>query len=80
MRIGSGVNFDVEVKENEVATIQIFNIRGQIVYELSDIRQGSSTVNWHGRDNNNREVASGVYFYRLSSPSTHSVQRLVIIR
>ena len=80
MRIGSGVNFDVEVKENEVASLQIFNARGQIVYEVSDIQQGSRTVRWDGRDKNNRDVASGVYFYRLSSPSTHSVQRLVIIR
>jgi len=80
MRAGNTANFNVEVKENEVARLQIFNIRGQLVYEINDIQQGRSTVSWEGRDRNNVEVASGVYFYRFTSQSAHTVQRMVILK
>jgi hypothetical protein len=80
IRANTSANFDVEVKENEVAVLKIFNIRGQLVYERNDIKQGRHRIQWDGRDRNNREVGSGVYFYRLTSPSHHSVQRMVIIK
>jgi len=80
MRVGSVANFDVAVKDNEMATLQIFNIRGQLVFEFKDIQQGRRTLRWNGMDIQNREVSSGVYFYRLSSQTTNSVQRMVIVK
>jgi hypothetical protein len=80
MRVGSFANFDVAVKERELATLKIFNIKGQLVKEFNDIQQGSHKLEWNGRDLHNREVSSGVYFYRLISPSTNEVKRMVIIR
>ena len=79
MRVGAGTNFTVEIKENDVARLQIYNVRGQLVKEFSEIQQGSKSIFWDGRDQNNRAVASGVYFYRLSSPSANVVLRLVLI-
>jgi len=80
IRVGETTNFIVDVKENEIATLQMFNVRGQLVHEVVDIQQGNRKISWNGRDINNFEVASGVYFYRLSSPSTFIVQRMVIVR
>ena len=80
LRIGNIAHFDVEVKENEIAIMQIFNVRGQLVQQFSDIHPGRTTIKWNGRDSNDREVASGVYFYRLTSPSTYSVRRMMIIK
>ena len=80
MSVNDTANFNVGVKEGETATLMIFNIRGQLVHEIKDIAPGFHTLTWNGRDRNNREVANGVYFYRLSSQSTHSVRRMVIIK
>jgi len=78
--VRDNASFDVSVKEGEVATLRIFNIRGQLVREYDDIRTGVHKIQWDGRDTNNRHVASGVYFYKLTSPSANSVQRMVVVK
>jgi len=47
--------------------LQIFNLRGELVTTLIDraLDAGAHEQRWNGRDNFNRPVASGVYFYRL---------------
>ena len=80
MKSGSVASFDISVKENETANLQIFNIRGQLVHEVKNIRPGNRRINWNGLDRNNREVASGIYFYSLTSPSMHDVRRMVIVK
>jgi len=56
------------------------SIRGQLVREFADIRGGAHSIVWDRRDNSGREVGSGVYFYRLTSPSVDTVQRMVVIK
>ena len=74
------MSFQIDVKEGETAKLEIFNIRGQLVREYQEILPGNSMIEWNGRDKDNRDVASGIYFYRLTSPSVHSVRRMVIIK
>jgi len=78
--IGSVGNISVAVKEGETAVLRIFNIRGQIVKEFPTLSQGTHNVLWDTRDNNGREVGSGVYFYRLTGSSVDAVSRMVLIR
>jgi len=73
-------NFEVNVKENEVASLQIFNIRGQLINEITNIASGSHKKIWDGRDKNDNLLSSGIYFFRLNSASSHSVQRVVIVK
>ncbi len=49
------------------AEIRIFDIRGAVVRRVTGgvIPAGPATLRWAGRDNSGREVASGIYFYRL---------------
>jgi len=55
------------VKEPANVTLQIFNIRGELVRTLIDgeYTRGVHEKRWHGRDNTGNQVASGLYFYRL---------------
>ena len=55
------------VKEPTNVTLQIFNIRGELVRTLIDgeYNRGVHEKRWHGRDNTGNQVASGLYFYRL---------------
>ena len=52
----------------EVA-VQILNLRGQVVRTLAKGREvaGKHSVTWDGRDDFGRNLASGVYLYRLEA-------------
>jgi hypothetical protein len=47
--------------------IQIYNILGQKVRSLVDERQdpGHKMIHWDGKDDNGKEVSSGIYFCRI---------------
>jgi hypothetical protein len=47
--------------------IEIFNLKGQKIKNLKidNPKIGKNTVIWDGKDNNNRQVASGIYLYSL---------------
>jgi hypothetical protein len=55
-------------KEGHVQ-LKIVSLLGQTVSTLMDrqLMPGTYTVRWEGRDQNGRQVASGVYFYQLIS-------------
>lgn len=46
--------------------IEIYNIKGQKVkiFQL-EVKAGESSIVWNGKDENDKSVSSGVYFYRL---------------
>ena len=74
------ISFTME-KEGKVK-IEVFNIRGQRVTTLTDdiYSAGNHHVEWHGIDNNSRNVASGVYFYRMTTEDFSSVKRMVLMK
>jgi hypothetical protein len=50
-------------------TINIYNLKGQLVRQLVDsyLAPGSHKANWDGRNDGGSIVASGIYFYRITS-------------
>lgn len=62
--------------------IDIYNIKGQKIKTLikQDIQAGYHSVRWDGRDNQNREVANGIYFYVLKTEEQREVKKLVLMR
>lgn len=62
--------------------LDIYNIKGQLVKTLISTGQeaGLHKLTWDGRDMNNRNVASGVYFYRLSTPNGIQSKRMLLMR
>ena len=58
-------------------SLTIYNGLGQVAARLVDIRQdaGSYTVTWDAR-----EMASGVYYYRLESGGFSATKRLVLLK
>jgi len=73
-------NFDVDVKEGEVAQLSIYNIKGQIVKTYSSINPGNHKFMWNGKDANNNNCAAGIYFYKLSSPTYSSTKKMMYIK
>ncbi len=72
--------FNISVKENEIADLSIYNLKGQVVKIYKNIKSGKHTIAWNGKDKNGKEVASGVYLYRLKSKSVNKVKKMVIIK
>ncbi|MBC8525788.1 MAG: T9SS type A sorting domain-containing protein [Candidatus Cloacimonetes bacterium] len=55
------------LKEDCIVTINIYNLRGQLIRILVNKKKGKGfySVVWNGKDKNNKIVSSGIYFYRL---------------
>jgi xylose isomerase len=64
--------------------LEVFNLAGQQVATLVEGTQeaGTYAIHWDGRDDNGRQLASGVYLYRLRTGDGQQVEtrKLVIIR
>ena len=71
-------NLNAEVTEN--AEILIYNLKGQKVKKLLDIREQISVV-WNGKDENNASVKSGIYFYQLKvNGQTKVLNKMILMR
>ncbi|MCC7262050.1 MAG: carboxypeptidase regulatory-like domain-containing protein [Candidatus Latescibacteria bacterium] len=64
------------------AELAIYNLLGQRVATLVRGVQeaGSHVLQWNGRDDQGRELASGVYFYRLQAGAQVETRKLLLLR
>lgn len=76
------LDISYSLDQSDRASLKIYNILGQEVKTLFDRRHeaGSFAVKWDGRDNNRREVSSGIYYYRLSSGINSACKKITVIR
>lgn len=63
-------------------TLKVYNILGQVVNTLMDepLSAGSHSVMWDGKNAQGRDVASGVYFYRINAGGYESIQKMTLLR
>lgn len=74
--------FSFSLKEQSPAKLCVYNIKGQLVKTLVDdvMASGIHQVHWNGRDVNNRNVASGIYFYRLETKNYRETKRAILMK
>jgi hypothetical protein len=62
--------------------LSVFNLLGERVTTLADgkHRAGMHRVTWAGKDDNGRDLPSGVYFYRLSTSEKDITKRMILIK
>ena len=72
------------VREQGHVTLRIYNVAGQLVRTLvDDVRMplaGGYTARWDGRSRAGQPVASGVYFYKLSTRSFAKTKKMVLLK
>ncbi len=70
------------LKETSEVKLEIFNVKGQKVKTLlnNDLSAGEHTIKWNGRNDNNSEVGSGVYFYRLTTPDFSASKKMMLLK
>ena len=62
--------------------VDILDVSGRVVRHLVDEFQGEGRreVVWDGRDNEGRELSSGVYFYKLVTPESESTRKMLLLK
>jgi hypothetical protein len=73
------VNISFHLPRSQDCRIDIYNIKGQRVTSLHKglLASGNHSLQWHGKDANGRNVASGIYFARVKTP--HQAKSLKIM-
>ncbi len=75
------IQFALPVKGH--VSLKIYNVAGQLVKTLQDgvMDAGSHELTWDGSNNLGSNVASGVYFYKLSAGDNYeNMKKMVLLR
>jgi hypothetical protein len=75
------MRFRLTADATDVA-LRVFDAKGRLVRTLHDgsLAAGEHAFTWRGRDDEGREVASGVYFGRLVAGGEVDVRSMVLVR
>ncbi len=75
-------NINFELKQSENVVIDVYKIKGQFVSRVADNEFGSGrhSVLWNGRDQNNKQVSSGIYFYKMKSGTYTKTRKMILIK
>jgi hypothetical protein len=75
----TSARFALNLPENESYTISVYNLTGGHVQTIhGTISAGQKTAVWNLCDGNGSRVSSGVYLYRLTSPSGQATGKIVV--
>ena len=74
------IRFDLPVSDD--AEISIYNMLGQKVktFLMYNKSAGTHSVRWNGVNQNNEQVAAGVYFYQLKTKNFTKMKKMVLVK
>ena len=69
------------LKESNVK-INIYNIKGQKVKSLLNetLNFGEYNYTWNGKDDHNRQLSSGIYFYQMITNDYKAVKKMLLLK
>jgi len=74
-------DFVIFLPDNSFVRVDIFNILGQRVYNLSFPGTiGRNRFQWDGRNSNGQKLGSGIYFCRITTTFGKKVSKITLIR
>lgn len=70
------------IPRSEKVKIAVYNSIGKLVKVLVDdnLTPGNYKVTWNGDDTRGNKVSSGIYFYRIETPSFQSTKKMVLLK
>ena len=73
---------EYQLAEAGQVRLAIYNLLGQEVRILVDVRNeaGHYTATWDGKDQLGRQVASGIYLYRLQAANFSASRRMMLLK
>jgi hypothetical protein len=76
----AGTVIPVSLKEKSDYTLTVYNVAGQVVRTFTGNGIGTINVTWDGRTTDGASVASGMYFYRLTTPKYSATKKMVVLK
>jgi hypothetical protein len=74
-------SFRLSLPEESDYSIRIFNVAGQLVKSWDGHESaGVYTITWDGRNNQNTQVASGVYFYKAEANGRTETRKMLMLK
>ncbi|HYJ32294.1 MAG TPA: PKD domain-containing protein, partial [Candidatus Binatia bacterium] len=74
--------FYFDVPRSGPVSVRIYEVGGRLVRTLVDatVPAGPMTVSFNGRDGKGRELATGIYFYRIETTGGRQVGRISLLK
>ncbi len=75
-------NIAFSIPQDAPVKLEVFNILGQKVCTLADgvMKAGDHKVTWQGRDSEGKQLGSGVYLYKLTTPGKTDVKKMLMLK
>ena len=75
-------NIAFSIKEAGNVIIEVYNMKGQLMKTLiNEVKEnGNYTITWNGKDNNGKNVSSGVYFYKMETRKYVSTKKMILMK
>ncbi|MCK5052190.1 MAG: T9SS type A sorting domain-containing protein [Candidatus Cloacimonetes bacterium] len=75
------ISFSV-AQTSSFVNVEIFNIKGQKVRQLVNeiLPTGRHIAVWNGKDNNGKQAASGIYFYKMKSGDYQQSKKMLLLK
>jgi hypothetical protein len=79
---GNSTTISFTIPSDGNVNIAVYNIKGQKIKSLinQEYSKGNHRIIWNGKDDNNKIISSGVYFYRLKSGKYTSTKKILILK
>ncbi len=76
------ISFELTTENTESTELVIYNLKGQKMKQMVNekLAIGSHSYVWNGRDDNNKQVASGVYFYKLQVDGKQKTKKMLLLK
>lgn len=78
-RANTSTTILVNIKAGETGKVTIYNLHGQVVKSFT-VREGQQNLSWNSKDSEGNGCGSGIYFYKLSTPSVNITKKMVILK
>ncbi|MBN2016693.1 MAG: T9SS type A sorting domain-containing protein [Candidatus Cloacimonetes bacterium] len=77
----SSTRISFNLPETGLIDLAIYNLKGQLVKTLYSGNTSKHTVMWDGKDEQGKEIESGVYFYKMvMNGKTVDTKKLILLR
>ncbi len=75
------ISFSV-AQTSSFVKVEIFNIKGQKVKQLVNeiLPAGRHIVVWNGKDDNGKQTATGIYFYKMKSGDYQKSRKMLLLK
>jgi hypothetical protein len=80
--IKTGGTFTYQVATAQNVRLNVYDVSGTLIRTLVDeyIQEGTHHAYWNGKDEQNQQVANGIYFFNLSTENETVSKKALIVR